>query len=65
MEYIGKKAKDVAPVIHGWWGIGGVNPCNNVIGNWKCSVCGETSGKDSAFCPNCGAKMDLEEGVKL
>ena len=50
---------DVAPVVHGKWRIGGVHP-NGVIGNWKCSVCGGTGLSDSNFCPNCGAKMDLE-----
>lgn len=30
---------------------------------WKCSVCGfeDTEGYDFKYCPNCGAKMDLEE----
>ena len=40
------------------WIEGGIDPCTNVVGNWKCSVCHGTSLKDSAFCPNCGAKME-------
>ena len=52
---------DVAPVRIGFWEIGGVNPANNVIGNFKCSLCKGTSLEDSDYCPNCGAKM---EGVK-
>ena len=53
-------AADVAPVVHGQW-----EP-----GNPICPVCGETKFKDldadiwcdwmPDFCPNCGAKMDLE-----
>ena len=49
---------DAAPVVHGKW----------VYDHWcefKCSVCGEYSnskpykGREN-YCPNCGAKMDLE-----
>ena len=55
-------AADVAPVRHGRW----------ENGNPICPVCGGDKFKDldadiwcdwqPAFCPNCGAKMDLEEG---
>ena len=54
-------AADVAPVRHGRW----------ENGNPICPVCGGDKFKDldadiwcdwqPAFCPNCGAKMDLEE----
>ena len=53
-------AADVAPVRHGRW----------ENGNPICPVCGEDKFKNldadiwcdwqPAFCPNCGAKMDLE-----
>ena len=51
---------DVAPVRHGrwlpttkWWQGGSA---------WKqCSECGILHLGKSNFCPNCGAKMDLEE----
>ena len=53
---------DVEPVRHGRW----------ENGNPICPVCGGDKFKDldadiwcdwkPAFCPNCGAKMDLEEG---
>ena len=53
-------AADVAPVRHGRW----------ENGNPICPVCGGDKFKDldadiwcdwqPAFCPNCGAKMDLE-----
>ena len=52
---------DVVPVRIGFWIINSVNPANNVIGNFKCSLCTGTSLEDSDYCPNCGAKM---EGVK-
>ena len=51
---------DVAPVVHGRWD-----------GNGNCSVCNKNIYKDMdadiwatyepPCCPNCGAKMDLEE----
>lgn len=44
------------PVAH--WEAGGVDPVNGIVGNWKCSLCNETSLKDSPFCPSCGAKME-------
>ena len=47
--------------IRGYWEVGGVDPVNNVVGNWKCSVCHGTSLKDSTFCPNCGARMEEAE----
>lgn len=55
----GMKAADVAPVVHGrwfptakWWQGGSA---------WKrCSECGILHLGKSNFCPNCGAKMDLE-----
>lgn len=55
-------AADVVPVRHGRW----------ENGNPICPVCGGDKFKDldadiwcdwqPAFCPNCGAKMDLGEG---
>ena len=42
----------------GYWIEGVVDPVNNVVGDWKCSVCHGTSLKDSTFCPNCGARME-------
>ena len=53
-------AADVAPVVHGMW--------NNLDGyktRRVCSVCSwdvPEYGKFYSYCPNCGAKMDIEDG---
>ena len=53
-------AADVEPVRHGRW-------VDKKGGFWdvaKCSVCGSpcpTAGIPPRYCPNCGAKMDLED----
>ena len=46
-------AADVAPVRHGRWKRYGRN-----LG--ECSNCGEIVNIRYNYCPNCGAKMDLE-----
>ena len=46
-------AADVAPVRHGRWKRYGKN-----LG--ECSECGEIVSVRNNYCPNCGAKMDLE-----
>ena len=53
-------AADVAEVVHGRW-------IWNEEGEidweqfYRCSNCGNKEYWESNFCPNCGAKMDLEE----
>ena len=53
-------AADVAEVVHGQW-------IWNEEGEidweqfYRCSNCGNKEYWESNFCPNCGAKMDLEE----
>ena len=54
-------AADVAPVRHGEWVVCGDG--DNVP--WMCSHCGKTTAHKykvmyGKYCPNCGAKMDLE-----
>ena len=49
-------AADVAPVVHGRW-----RPIRNVSGFVACDKCGCWCGVKSNFCPNCGAKMDIDE----
>ena len=55
------KAADVEPVVRGEW-----KPDDRMFGVWHCSVCGESAlcnGVEeevkSAFCPHCGAKMNM------
>lgn len=59
-------AADVVEVVHGKW----IHDENYVdwAEQYKCSVCnghaltdGDYRHKLSNYCPNCGAKMDLEE----
>lgn len=58
-------AADVAPAVHGRW-IGAPICGNN---NCRCSECGSWHNIHAnlrgeiiqKYCPNCGAKMDLEE----
>lgn len=52
---------DVAPVVHGKWELR-----HEGYGHyWECSVCHTNPciyvTRNTKFCPNCGAKMDLEE----
>ena len=59
-------AADVAPVRHGRW-------VDKLVRDWHCSECGKKVPRQVYFdgycyadklnyCPNCGAKMDLEGG---
>ena len=55
---------DVAPVVHGRW-VDRIVDENEVIQPWMkryyCSECLECGNQSwFKFCPNCGAKMDLE-----
>ena len=56
------EAADVAPVVHGRW----VLRHEGRGHYWECSVCHENPciyvTKNTKFCSNCGAKMDLTEG---
>lgn len=51
----------VEPVKHGRWKGKPIAGYSTV----RCSVCGEVYTENNGrwlYCPNCGAKMDLEEG---
>ena len=59
---------DVAPVVHGKWMVKQIDSFRKF--EITCSVCGWTGidnydsyddPADYNYCPNCGAKMDLEE----
>ena len=45
---------DATPVTHGKWEDVGSLSC-------RCSECGCKNDRETMFCPNCGAKMDLED----
>lgn len=52
-----KSAPTITPeslVVHGRWIDKGSLSC-------RCSECGCKNGKETPYCPNCGAKMDLKE----
>lgn len=50
-------AADVAPVVHGRW----VPFHSQAAGDiWYCSACEIGFAAQMKYCPNCGAKMDLE-----
>ena len=60
-------AVDVEPVKHGRWiplEYDGFADGNPVWDLWECSECQEEHSGDedtlTPYCPNCGAKMDLE-----
>lgn len=63
---------DAVSVVHGRWienkvpnGVEVFGHKEMMIDSFVCSVCGrvvDVSEGDSNYCPNCGAKMDLEEG---
>lgn len=66
IERIGK----LEPVRHGHWETKEYTT-EDSFDDWivihrkeVCSECGEGQGERSKFCPNCGAKMDLEEEDK-
>lgn len=53
---------DVSPVVHGRWGMHSDRPdtlicsiCDHAFDVWKHDV------ERMHYCPNCGAKMDLEQ----
>lgn len=61
-------AADVAPMKHGKWiEVQKENIWNDIVPVLECSACGKytvgTRGimTKSNYCPNCGAKMDLED----
>lgn len=58
IEIEGLPAADVEPVRHGRWIDNGI-PESVLSG---CSICGYSCGAYTFnYCPNCGAKMDLED----
>lgn len=52
---------DAVQVVHGHLEVNGMNPWDGTVGNFKCTICGGISMKDTRYCPHCGAKMDEED----
>lgn len=57
---------DAVPVVHGWWltweeQFPGRTPRKKSMLGVFCSTCHNHADNMSDYCPNCGAKMDLEE----
>jgi hypothetical protein len=48
---------DAEPVRHAAW----TYKDDDVCYWWECSACGSDETMNTAYCPNCGAKMDQEE----
>lgn len=57
----GIPAADVAPMVHGRW----ISDGDGYHWTYNCSICAWKDGypfnERHNFCPNCGARMDLEE----
>lgn len=51
------EAADVAPVVHGEWLCAETDDEQFFL----CSVCNDKEYWESNYCPECGAKMDLEQ----
>ena len=61
IEFVDLMPDEIAPVVHGRWIWSEENEC------WVCSNCEMSAlnnyrgnSTDSNYCPNCGAKMDME-----
>ena len=57
---------DAVPVVHGWWltweeQFPGRTPRKKSMLGVFCSACHNNADNMFNYCPNCGAKMDLEE----
>lgn len=64
---------DVRPVVWGKWipdydyaeydfdGITPLSEPRKFQDGWQCSLCGEYTPSKNNFCPNCGAKMEVQD----
>lgn len=53
-------AADVKPVVRGEW-----EKVGTIENTWlvsKCSVCGSQTIDAGEYCPNCGARMEVDDG---
>lgn len=62
-EMIGNLPADVALVRHGRWiEKQEKDTFAGYLYSYECSECGRVKQRKEPYCPNCGAKMDLNEG---
>lgn len=57
-------AADVVPVVHGRWIVEREKDTFGYIVHLKCSICEKRNSNGTLYCPNCGARMDLESEGK-
>lgn len=59
MKFIGHKAADVAPVVHGRWIDGKCTNCGDEAPDFIAYIgCELDDWEPTPYCPNCGARMD-------
>ena len=56
-----QNAVDAVPVVHGRWIVKEHSAPYGGYHLFHCSECDEPNAREKNYCPNCGAKMDLEE----
>ena len=54
---------DVAPVVHARWEYDDPSGDNWFNGSYWCSNCREREAFKRNFCPNCGARMGVQDGA--
>ncbi len=57
------RSADVAPVKHGRWS-DYVHVWSQDYVQTRCSECSLTNDAKTMYCPNCGAKMDMEDNYE-
>ena len=56
-----QRTVDAVPVRHGHWIFNPKDAIEMMFTLPKCSECGAESPNGGNYCPNCGAKMDVEK----
>lgn len=62
-EYLQKRVtldNELVPVVHGRWVVNKKKDTFGFTIDFRCDVCKQRNEHGSPYCPNCGAKMDLE-----
>ena len=53
---------DAVEVVHGEWKYNPKDAIEMMFTLPKCSICGHESSDALNYCPNCGAKMEVQDG---